>query len=373
MNDVYVKKCTQYDLEKIKQTISEGFDALGGIEAFIKPGESVLIKPNCLLNAAPETGITTHPVFLQAVIQIVKTVTDKIIVGDSPGFGSFKGVSGKNGMRAVTDAENVELIEFKADTQIDVPDKLLYGTFMIDSRVKDVDKIISLPKFKTHMLMYMTLCVKNMFGLIAGLKKVEFHAKAERDKRFFAQMLVDLYRAKSPNINIVDGILGLHGNGPGTDGKPIKSEVIVMGVDGFATDVVLADIAMIDPYRVHTNVAYKDADLKGEKIQYNILGDSIESVRVKFEPPPVAVGAGAFRNIIYFVRGNVVMQPKFEKKNCTGCKVCVEHCPVNCWEKIGPNVIKCDYSKCISCFCCHEMCPDKAISIKKPFLSFLFR
>ncbi|MBN2754138.1 MAG: DUF362 domain-containing protein [Candidatus Goldbacteria bacterium] len=369
---VYLKKCEDYELSKLTAVIQEGFKELGGIEKFIVKGDTVLLKPNCLAAAAPETAITTHPEFLRAVIRVIKPLAGRIIVGDSPGYGSFIGACAKNGMKKVCDEEGAEIIEFKPDTRADVKNQLLYGNFMIDSRVMKADKIINLPKLKTHMLMYMSMCVKNTFGLISGIKKVEYHAKAEKDKFLFAKMLVDLHRAKLPVLNILDGILAMEGNGPGADGKPFNMGLVAMSADGFALDTAVAKTAGVDPYKIYTNYVYKESVNNGKDIEFEIKGNQINEVFHKIKAPPGEPKGSAFRGLINFIREHGTPKPVFRVKLCTGCKICVTHCPVNAlkYESKEKGVI-CDYHKCIRCYCCHEMCPEKAIKITRPLISML--
>lgn len=368
---VYLKKCEDYSLLRLTGVIEEGFKELGGIENFIKKGDTVLIKPNCLSCAEPDAAISTHPEFIRAVIKAIKPMAGKIIVGDSPGYGSFLGTAARNGMKKVCDEEGAEIIEFRPDTRADVAGgQLLYGNFMIDSRVMKADKIINLPKLKTHMLMYMTMSVKNMFGLISGLKKLEYHAKAEKDKYLFAKMLVDLYRVKRPVINILDGIRAMQGNGPGTDGEPFDMGLVAMSGDGFALDAAAAQAVGVDPYRVYTNYVYKEFINNGRDIEFTVKGDSIKDVFHKIKTPPGEPKGSAFRMLINFVRNHGTPKPVFNVKLCTGCKICVTHCPVNALKYTGAEKgVVCDYKKCIRCFCCHEMCPDNAIKTSRPLIS----
>ncbi len=294
MENIVIKKCTEYDLEKVKAAIKEGFDMLGGLDKFIGKDEKVLLKVNCLSPSVPEKAIITHPVVLKAVIRILKDKTSNIMVGDSPGFGSFVGGAKKCGYEQVAKEENVTIVEFKEEEEIRNENALNYKTFKVDGIINKVDKIINLPKFKTHGLMYMTLAIKNMFGIIPGTSKAGYHLRAGREKMLFAKMLVDLYRAKPPIMNIVDGIIGMEGNGPG-GGDPINTGVIVMGQDGFAIDHVMPQIAGLDPEKVWTNLVYKKFLNNGRAPEVNILGEKIENVRgKKFKPVAEGSGSAAF-------------------------------------------------------------------------------
>lgn len=368
MNNVFIKRCLTYDLEKIKKIIKLGFEKLGGIEKFIKPNEKILLKPNSLQPSKPETAIVTHPIFIKAVIQVLKEKTDKIYIGESPGVGSFATGVAVSGLKKIIEEEKVTLIELAGDKEIEIKDKLIFGKFPVDKRLFEMDKIINLPKLKTHVLMQMSLCIKNMFGIIAGLKKLEYHAKVNQDRIQFAKILVDIYRAMPPYFNIVDGILAMEGDGPGTAGIPVNLGVIIMGENGFAVDRVIPGLVGVDPFRIYTNKVYKEFINNHKDLEFKILGDNPGIIK-KFTMPVDEQRPGLFGYFIKIIRNFSLSKPVFVKEKCSGCKICVKHCPVNVLVYKGKEKgIICNYNKCIRCFCCHELCPENAILIKKPFL-----
>ena len=79
---VSIVKCSSYEPAIVESAIRETVNLLGGLNNFIKPGSSVLVKPNLLMSKPPEFGITTHPEVLRAVIHLLKEIDCKIIVGD---------------------------------------------------------------------------------------------------------------------------------------------------------------------------------------------------------------------------------------------------------------------------------------------------
>jgi len=372
---VVIKKCKQYDLAEIVSNIESGLEMLGGLDSFVKPNEKVLLKVNCLFPSEPKKAVITHPVFLQAVIRILKKKTSNIIIGDSPGFGNFA-ASNKTGYKQVAAEEGVKLVDFIEDGEIRNESGISYKSFKVSNYVNIVDKVINLPKLKTHGLMYMTMAVKNMLGTVAGTGKPSYHMRAGRDKYLFAQMLVDLYMAKPPVLNILDGIIGMEGNGPG-GGEPVNTGVIVMGTDGFAIDYVVPQIVGLNPNRVYTNIVYKKNILKGAEMEVEIKGEQIANVLYKnFKPVADAPESDKQMNrgivfgfIFKVIKDLITPKQIYIKKLCTGCLSCVKACPVDAliYDKKQKRII-CDYDKCIRCFICQEICPDKAIVIRQPFL-----
>ena len=375
---VVIKKCKEYKLEEIIHHLESSLEMLGGLDRFVGPKEKVLIKVNCLFPSEPEKAVITHPVFLQAVIKVLKRNTRDIIVGDSPGFGNFA-ASNKTGYKKVAAEEGVKLVDFTEDGEIRNENGISYKSFKVTNYVNTVDKVINLPKLKTHGLMYMTLAVKNMLGTVAGTGKPSYHMRAGRDKLLFARMLVDLYMAKPPALNILDGIIGMEGNGPG-GGEPVNTGVIVMSENGFALDYVVPQIVGINPDRVYTNIVYKKNILKGVAMDVEIKGEKIADVLYTgFKPVADAdesgkqMNRGVVSGFIYKVIMDLITPKQiYLKSPCTGCLSCVKACPVDAlvYDEKKKRII-CDYDKCIRCFICQEICPQKAIVIREPFIGKL--
>lgn len=376
MDEVAVKKCGDYNLDEIRMKVEQGFELLGGIGKFINKGEKVLLKPNSLTSGPVFTGVNTHPIFLKAVIQVIKKQTDKIYVGDSPaGNGPFSSASRKNGMLEAIKEEGVTLLDLQGEEyEISVKEHLVYKSFKVDPKIKEMDRIINLPRMKTHTLMLMTMCVKNMFGIIPGLRKIEYHVKSGQDRILFAKMLVDLYTSRPPDMNILDGIAAMEGNGPGSEGELVKFGVILMGQNGFAVDAAAATLGGVDPYSIYTNEVYRKYKLKRADIQYAVRGDRIEGVVHRIKLPAADLKSSVPPSLYGLAKDLISPKPVFIKEKCTGCLICVRHCPVTALSYHGKaKGIKCDYKKCIRCFVCHEICPEKAISVKKPLLGFIFK
>lgn len=371
MSKVTIKKCTSYDPEKLLEALDASFALLGGVDKFIKKGDSVLLKVNALFGAKPEAAVTTHPEFLRAVIKAIKPLASKIYIADSPGFGSFANNAKICGFAKIAAEEGAEIAEFAEEEEIECVNPLNYKKFKVSSLINKVDKIINLPKFKTHALMFMTLAVKNMFGIIPGFSKAGYHMRSGQDRMLFARILVDLFKAKTPSLNIMDGVEAMEGNGPG-GGTVYKLGLIMMSDDGFAMDFAAARIAGFRPEMVFTNLIYKNEVLKGAEPEYEILGESIEAVSVKDFQPVDRLGAftpNLLKNVLYGI-----LNPKqiYLKDKCTGCLRCVKHCPVNVLTYDPKKKITCDYDRCIKCFICQEICPEKAIVMKESPFAWLF-
>lgn len=368
METVAISKCSTYDIEQIRQALCRSLAMLGGLERFVQPGERILLKVNCLNDASPERGITTHPAFLQAVIQLVKTRTDQIVVADSPGFIPFLSACQKNGYAEIAQQEGVELFEFIADDTLPNPHGLVYKHFPVSSRLRHVDRVFNLARLKTHSLMYLTLAVKNMLGLIPGEIKLSYHSQAGTDRMLFAKILVDIFRARQPDLNFVDGIVAMEGNGPSA-GTLRKLGLVVVGASGFAVDDTIARIVGVDPERIPTQAVYRRFVLNGRKLEVEVRGELLSSLQMKNFRFPSGFHKGIPDWAYRLGKRWLLPRPVFLREQCTGCQVCVRICPAHALHYDKQKKILFD-EKCIRCFCCQEMCPARAIGVKKPSLSF---
>ena len=265
------------------------------------------------------------------------------------------------------------MADFSSGETISFPEGRLIKQFVIASGVLAADGIVSLPKMKTHGLTRITGAIKNQFGCIPGLLKSEFHARLPELERF-SQMLVDLNLFLSPRLYVMDGVVAMEGNGP-RSGTPRAVSVLLLSTDPVALDSVACRIVNLDPELV-LPITWGETWGLGNCARVDTLGDSLESFVVSdfkvdrqraVEPHHQGVLGAVFTNL-------VVPRPVVVRENCTACGTCVTVCPVT------PKAIdfvsgdghkeppRHDYSSCIRCYCCQEMCPFKAIVIETPLL-----
>ncbi|HLO25930.1 MAG TPA: DUF362 domain-containing protein, partial [Geobacteraceae bacterium] len=242
MHTVAITKAESYDRVTVKTAMLLLLAPLGGMKAFVRPGERVLLKPNMLYAKAPEFAVTTHPEVLRAAIELVQEAGGIPLVGDSPGFGDFRKVAGKSGMLRVTEETGAEPVEFSE--ALEVPASGLFKRFELARPYLEADRVINLPKLKTHEMMTMTCGVKNLFGAVVGHAKAGWHMKAGTDREMFARMLLEIYLLRPPDLTIVDAVSAMEGNGPGS-GDPRDVGLLLAGINPVAVDVIAAEIAGI--------------------------------------------------------------------------------------------------------------------------------
>lgn len=371
---VAVVRCDTYADDKVNKAIQVGLDLLGGISAFVKPDERIVMKPNVLIGTSPEKCVTTHPAVFKAVGTILKNAGASVYYGDSPAFGKCETNLKKAGLKQIGDELGFILADFDSGRSVSHKDSLLVKKFIIANGVLDSDGLVSLPKFKTHQLVRFTGAVKNQFGCVPGLLKSQYHAKLP-DPYDFATMLIDLNTLIKPRLYIMDGIIAMEGNGP-RSGKPRKLDVLLLSSDPIAIDATACRIIDLDPEFVPTSKLGEKAGLGTYHIEsIEIVGESIESFLDRsFEvirTPPKNSTSGIFRT---FLKNRITERPVIDKAKCTSCGTCVKMCPVEPkavdWhndDNTKPPIHK--YNGCIRCYCCQEACPEGAVFIDRPFLT----
>jgi uncharacterized protein (DUF362 family) len=241
-------RAKSYEQEALRESLTTLLEPLGGIAAFVKRGDRVLLKPNLLTGSRPTKECTTRPELVRAVAEMVMEVGGKPFLGDSPAFGSAKGVATANGLEEL----NIPIVEFHGKRYQTVNDD--FNHLLLSKEAMEADVIINLPKVKSHMQLTVTLGVKNLFGCVPGKMKAWWHFEAGKDTTRFGEMLVETARAINPNLTILDGIVGHEGNGP-SGGEPRDLGVLAASDNVFALDRAMLEILKVDPLQVPTIAA----------------------------------------------------------------------------------------------------------------------
>ena len=375
---VVVIPCDDYDEEKVYERLKCGLDELGGIGRFIKPEEKVLVKLNLLSAAQPERAVTTHPSVAKAVLRLLNEAgCADVKYGDSPGYGTCESALRMLGideecfgarMTPMSEAEHVEF-----------PEGMTCKEFDFCKEIVESDAIINVCKMKTHALERITGAVKNVYGFICGYRKAAGHVKFP-NATVFARMLADIHRCTKPRLHIMDGIVAMEGNGPGS-GTPTPMNVLIVSDDPVAVDTVFCYLVNLDPEIIPTNSQGMRMGIgtdNEDEIEIVLCGDgeprtvSKDELFEKYGNASFDVPRGKPRGT-FLMRYSGFMtklarRPMIDKSKCVKCGICVNHCPVPGKAvdfkngKDNPPVY--DYKKCIRCYCCQEMCPKHAISAR---------
>ncbi len=367
MVSVSISECNSYHIKEVQAAVNNCLDNLGGLSSLIKPDDRVLIKPNILLAKAPEEAITTHPALIEAIIMAVKKTGAVPLVGDSPGglVGNVDKHWKITGIEEVCKRLDIEILNFEAAGVY--KKKINGGHYFIAKPVLDVDFIINVPKIKTHGLTILTCAIKNMYGTVPGLTKVNYHKEAPKPSDF-AELVVDIFALSKPGLNIVDGVIGMEGSGPSA-GDPKELGMILASTDGVAIDSFISHVLGRDPLKIATNKnAYERGLGEVDISKIEVVGYQPEAITdfkwpstiISLDRVPSSIAKGLMR--FWWSR------PAIDPEICTKCGRCIKNCPVGALSA-GIEIPEFNYPECINCMCCSEMCPEKAIKLEKSLLS----
>ena len=365
---VALKRLTSYQVNAVEAAVIALLEPFGGIRAFVRPGQTVLLKPNLLAGKSPEKAVTTHPTLVRAVIRLAQDAGGRVRVGDSPGIGTARQVARKSGILEVVEECGAEFAPFEESRPIPARG----GTFRhleVAADLLDADVIINLPKLKSHQMMGMTGAVKNMFGAVVGLRKPRLHLQAGSDKAFFARMLLELCEQLAPKLSIVDAVIGMEGPGPGS-GDPVPIGALLAGRNPLAVDTVAGELLGLQPDQIWTQrEALRTRRGAAELRNLELVGDALDEMRIaQFHPAVMTdVNFGLPMGLKRILKHSLTARPIPLVEHCTLCQACIRHCPAEVMSIRG-DAVHIDYEHCIRCFCCQELCPHGALETRQGLL-----
>lgn len=245
--------------------IIEQIDRLCGAIGFqVSRGTKVLLKPNLLRAGNPGHLACTDPLFCAAVAEWFVNQGAKVFIGDSPAFGTARGVLRAIGAEGALARLPVVPINFDRS----VPTILAGGVrVQIAAAALECDVLVNLPRVKAHSQLYMTLAVKNYFGTVTGFQKPWWHLRYGNHPELFAAHIVDLLAVLPGGVTLIDGIIAMQGTGP-IFGKPHSLGLVGGAVNPVALDTALLQILGLDMVRSpvwkecsRRNLAGSDADM----------------------------------------------------------------------------------------------------------------
>lgn len=226
----------------------------------------VLLKPN-LVEFEETRPIHTHPEVIRGAIKLFKYLGAKeVVVAEGPGHRRDTDYLIKaSGWKAVCEEERVIFVDLNTDNLLRTRLKSNLsglGELYLPETVLKADVVISLPKMKTHHWVGVTLSLKNMFGIVPGIKygwpKNILHWKD------INKCIIDVNSTIRPEFAIVDGIMAMEGDGP-IQGNNIPANVVVMGDDLVAVDATCCRIMGINPRKIkYLKLAHKNLGRMGE-------------------------------------------------------------------------------------------------------------
>jgi uncharacterized protein (DUF362 family)/NAD-dependent dihydropyrimidine dehydrogenase PreA subunit len=318
--------------------------------------EKILLKPNLISLKSKDKAVNTHPIIVQAISEYLSDFNNKLFIGDSPGVGTLKLNLKVSGYGDILKKMDISIYSFDHSCEVIREENKILKNFKIAKAAFDFDKIINIAKLKTHCMTGMTLSVKNCFGFIVGKEKIKYHLKAGHNIKLFADILIDIYETVKPFVNIIDGIVGMEGNGP-TSGVSKDFGIFAMSQNGYLLDRAIERVVgfhgktIISQQAESRGLLEKKFDLKTTIKQRKIKHAKTKSAN--FRIPKV------FTNFFQH-------KPFIDNRKCKKCLKCYESCPPHAIY-MKEEKLKVDYSKCIRCYCCHELCLHNAVKFRRLF------
>jgi len=369
-----IKVADHSNSEAVADGIRRSVQLLGGINKIVEKGDRVILKPNLETPREARTAATTSMIFIETAVQMTRELGAVPIVAEGPFMNyNAEAVFQVTGVRTLCDRLGVQFVNLNAaeTVEVEVPGGKAHKKLRLPRVVLEGDKLINLPKLKTHHLTTITCAMKNLKGVLPGQDKQLSHVRG------IHQAVVDINKTVRSDLVIVDGLLAMEGMGP-TFGGVVDLGVVAAGTNVIAVDSICAEIMGIDPFHIpHLKLAYQDFSFDPGEIE--VVGTSVKEVQRSFKIPRERISyhialrsAHILDRYIYrnlsggktiFPRlsGLFGAHPRIDADLCTRCNLCDKSCPVGAIDLTRKRI---DATKCVDCLICLELCPNKAVSVK---------
>ena len=281
--ETFIAKIRDYQSE-IASLILSGFTELKIGKPEIQ-GKRILLKPNLIESHIGMVHVTTHPLVIRGAIEaFLRMGANKVIVGEGPGHS-------RDTLRVIEEVGLVDVLSEDRIAFVDLNQDELYTvtnenkashlkTLTLPDTLRQVDWIVSMPKMKTHHWSGVTLSMKNLFGIMPGI--VYGWPKNVLHQAGIDGCILDITAAVKPHLAIVDGIVGMEGDGP-IMGTPRYAGVLVMGRNLPAVDATCVRIMGYDPRHISylPEASRKLGPIREDRILQR--GETITSVKTKFQ------------------------------------------------------------------------------------------
>lgn len=253
---VSIVHCENYEDALLKEQLRAALVPLGGLSAFVRQGQRVLVKPNLIGLVPPERPATTHPAFIRALVELLQAEGCEPVVADSPAWGDIHRVAKTVGLL------DVPLLALNHPRKVSMPPGSVLRNLHLDAQVLDADVVINVPKVKMHCQLVMSGAVKNLYGCISGRRKALLHFLLGRHPLRFAHLLLDVAEQVKPALTLMDGITAMDRHGP-IRGQPRHLGLILAGANCTALDRALAELLKLDARSILTLEAARQRQLPG--------------------------------------------------------------------------------------------------------------
>jgi uncharacterized protein (DUF362 family) len=274
----------------LEETVLDGLLAIGADAR----GANVLLKPN-LVEFDPSTAINTEPRLIAATVLAFRRLgAASVVVAEGPGHRrDVQDVITRSGLAEAVAHVDAPFIDLNAAPLRRVALRSRYTDLKelwLPTPVLEADVVVSMPKMKTHHWAGVTLSLKNLFGTLPG--RVYGWPKNILHWEGIEQSILDIAGAVRPSYAIIDGIVGMEGNGP-ISGEPVEMGILVFADDPVAADAIGSSLMGFDPERIPY---ISEAGLflgQADRDQMEQRGEDPDGLTRSFAPPPLGDGVTA--------------------------------------------------------------------------------
>ena len=239
--------------------------------------DRVLIKVNFITTKNWETGATTDPVVVEALVNSVRELGKDVFIVESDATTTDADkawvASGMNEVGERLDVPFINMRHVDEKVELEVPDGRELKKITV-AKIATESAVISAAKLKTHMSTQVTLGMKNMFGMLTTKLKGQYHIRG-MDK-----VIHDINKTLPPKVTVIDGFVAMEGRGP-VHGKPVKMDTIIASVDPVAADAVASRIMGFDPERID-HIRWGHESGIGDMENIEVVGDGVDAVKKIF-------------------------------------------------------------------------------------------
>jgi uncharacterized protein (DUF362 family) len=266
---------------KSEVVITKGKRTVDTVKESLKPiispedlaDKKILIKVNFISTKTWETGATTDPILVEALIQYFQPFNERIYVVESDATITRAEEAAKaTGMLELCEVYGIKFInltKYPEQIKMKVPNPEVLSEINFP-KIALESHIISAAKMKTHSDTQVTLGLKNMFGILPDTPKSKFHNLG------IDEVIVDINNVCRPSLTVIDGFVAMEGSGP-VSGQPIEMELVIAGKDVVSTDTIASKVMGFDPYEIdHIKKAAKKG--LGEMKNIKVLGEDLNKV-----------------------------------------------------------------------------------------------
>jgi uncharacterized protein (DUF362 family) len=258
--NVCLHHCDSYAVDILKPLLHRQLDLLG------VPGDlllkRILLKPNLISAGAPALACS-NPNFVSAIAACFLSRGAKVLIGDSPAFGTASHVLKRQGFSTALSGLAVEYVPFKTR----VVKKLSCGIDVgVAAEALDCDHFVNIPRIKAHDQMGVSMAVKNTFGIVLGSRKAWLHMKHGKSRQFFAEMILDLQKLLPSTLVLADGIEVMNKRGP-MKGSSLQLGCLAASKSCVALDRAMLEVLEIDKTSVPLAMVAERHQVKGAHME----------------------------------------------------------------------------------------------------------